>query len=86
MPDRRCVDDLTIEELEQVLLIKRREARRERLRRYADLGWLSEEAPILSEESERRCRSSSVVVSRPATITGRERSSPVPFHLDGTHR
>lgn len=54
MPDRRCVDDLTIEELEQILLIKRREARRERLRRYAALGWLSEEAPILSEESERR--------------------------------
>jgi sortase A len=52
MPDRRCVDDLTIEELEQVLLIKRREARRERLRRYADLGWLPEEVPILSEESE----------------------------------
>jgi sortase A len=52
MPDRRCVDDLTIEELEQILLIKRREARQKRLRRYADLGWLSEEAPILSEESE----------------------------------
>jgi sortase A len=54
MPDRRCVDDLTIEELEQILLIKRREARQQRLRRYADLGWLSEEAPILSEESERQ--------------------------------
>ena len=54
MPDRRCVDDLTIEELEQVLLIKRREARQQRLRRYADLGWLSEEAPILSEEPKRR--------------------------------
>jgi len=52
MPDRRCVDDLAIEELEQVLLIKRREARQQRLRRYADLGWLSEEAPILSEEYE----------------------------------
>ena len=52
MPDRRCVDDLTIAELEQILLIKRREARQKRLRRYADLGWLSEEAPILSEESE----------------------------------
>jgi sortase A len=54
MPDRRCVDDLTIEELEQVLLIKRREARQQRLRRYAALGWLSEDAPILSEESERQ--------------------------------
>jgi len=54
MPDRRCVDDLTIEELEQILLIKRREARQRRLRRYADLGWLSEEAPILSEGAERQ--------------------------------
>jgi sortase A len=52
MPDRRCVDDLTIEELEQILMIKRREARQKRLRRYADLGWLSEEAPILSKGSE----------------------------------
>ena len=54
MPDRRYVDDLTIEELEQILLIKRREARQQRLRRYADLGWLSEEAPIFSEEPERQ--------------------------------
>ncbi len=53
MPDRRCVDDLTIEELEQILLIKRREARQQRLRRYAARGWLSsEEAPIFSEEPE----------------------------------
>jgi len=54
MPDRRCVDDLTIEELEQILLIKRREARQQRLRRYAALGWLSEEAPLLAEESGRQ--------------------------------
>jgi sortase A len=54
MPDRRSVDDLTIEELEQVLLIKRREARQQRLRRYADIGWLPEEAPVLSEGPERQ--------------------------------
>jgi sortase A len=65
MPDRRCVDDLTIEELEQVLLIKRREARRERLRRYADLGWLSEEAPILSEEPERQAARGDLVHPQP---------------------
>jgi sortase A len=67
MPDRRCVDDLTIEELEQILLIKRREARRQRLRRYADLGWLSEEAPILSEESERQEVMEDIVHPRPSS-------------------
>lgn len=83
MPDRRCVDDLTIEELEQILLIKRREARRQRLRRYAARGWLSEEAPILSEQSERQeareslvhPRSSSLAQPPPAeSETGRFRS------------
>jgi sortase A len=71
MPDRRCVDDLTIEELEQILLIKRREARRKRLRRYADLGWLSEEAPILSEESEGQEAREDVVHPRSSSPTQR---------------
>lgn len=35
MRDRRCVDDLSIEELEQILILKRRQAREERLRRLA---------------------------------------------------
>lgn len=35
MPDKRCVDDLTIEELEQILLMKKRQARLERLRRLS---------------------------------------------------
>jgi sortase A len=74
MPDRRCVDDLTIEELEQVLLIKRREARQQRLRRYADLGWLSEEAPILSEESERQEATEDVV--HPRSSSPAQRPSP----------
>ncbi len=38
MRDRRCVDDLSIEELERVLLIKRREARLARLRQRGGEG------------------------------------------------
>ena len=38
MRDRRSVDDLTIEELEQILRRKKRESRLERLRRYESDG------------------------------------------------
>ena len=38
MKDRRPVDNLTIEELERVLAIKKREAREGRLRRYRSSG------------------------------------------------
>jgi sortase A len=38
MPDRRAVDDLSIEELEQILRIRKRDARMERLRRFEQLG------------------------------------------------
>src|SRR5690349_17424287 len=38
MPDRRAVDDLTIEELEQVLRLRKREARQQRLQQFASAG------------------------------------------------
>lgn len=38
MPDRRTVDDLTIEELEEILRIKKREARLARLQRFEQTG------------------------------------------------
>ncbi|NDJ35020.1 MAG: class D sortase [Chloroflexi bacterium] len=38
MPDKRTVDELTIEELEQVLRIRKREARLERLRHLEEVG------------------------------------------------
>ena len=37
MSDRRTVDELTIEDLEQILIVKRREARAERMRRLRDI-------------------------------------------------
>ena len=37
MSDRRTVDELTIEELEQLLIVRRRELRTERMRRLMSL-------------------------------------------------
>jgi sortase A len=51
MADRRTVDELTLEELEQLLLIKRRQARQESLRRLAGQGRLAGQSPMLAEEA-----------------------------------
>jgi sortase A len=50
MPDRRMVDELTIEELEKILIIKRREARAERMRRLREIGRLPADAPLPHED------------------------------------
>jgi len=50
MTDRRAVDELSIEELEQILHIKRRQARQERLRQLAAEGRLADNSPLLAEE------------------------------------
>jgi sortase A len=50
MPDRRTVDELTIEELEQILIVKRREARAERMRRLREIGRLPTEAALPHED------------------------------------
>ncbi len=50
MSDRRTVDDLTIEELEQLLIVKRREARAERVRRLGEIGRLPLDAAIPHED------------------------------------
>ena len=51
MADRRTIDELTVEELEQILLIKRRQARQERLRRLATEGRLAGRSPLLAAEA-----------------------------------
>lgn len=48
MRDKRPVDELSIEELERILAIRKREARRERLRRYDDRG---RRLPVLLEDA-----------------------------------
>ncbi len=50
MPDRRTVDELSIEELEELLLVKRREARAERMRRLREVGRLPAEAALPHED------------------------------------
>jgi sortase A len=50
MSDRRTVDELTIEELEQLLIVKRRDARTERMRRLREIGRLPAEAALPHED------------------------------------
>jgi sortase A len=50
MSDRRTVDELTVEELEQILIVKRREARAERMRRLREIGRLPAEAALPHED------------------------------------
>ncbi len=46
MRDRRSVDDLSIEELEQILRIRKREARLQRLQRFERIGRRAGAAPL----------------------------------------
>jgi sortase A len=48
--DRRTVGELTIEELEQILIVRRRQARAERMRRLRQIGRLPAEAALPSED------------------------------------
>lgn len=61
MRDRRAVDDLSIEELEQILLVKKRDARRARLERYERTGRRRGDLPLPEEaEGMERGRGSSL--------------------------
>jgi sortase A len=51
MRDRRSVDDLTIEELEQILRIKKHQARQERLKRFTDAGRRRADLPLPEDAS-----------------------------------
>ncbi|MCL7454975.1 MAG: hypothetical protein M8467_18210, partial [Anaerolineae bacterium] len=50
MTDRRTVDELSIEELEQILIVKRREARAERIGRLREIGRLPADAALPHED------------------------------------
>lgn len=50
MSDRRTVDELTIEDLEQILIVKRRQARTERMRRLQEIGRLPVESALPHED------------------------------------
>jgi len=51
MRDRRSVDDLSIEELEQILRIKKRQARMERLQRFERTGRRRADVPLPEDDS-----------------------------------
>ena len=51
MTDRRTVDDLSIEEIEQILVMKRRELRCERLQRLARAGRIVDDPPPPVDEA-----------------------------------
>ncbi|NDJ54468.1 MAG: sortase [Chloroflexi bacterium] len=51
MPDRRTVDELSIEELEEVLRIRKREARMARLRHYDEVGRRRSDMPLPTPDS-----------------------------------
>ena len=69
MSDRRTVDELTIEELEQILIVKRRQARAERMRRLREIGRLPADAALPHEDL------AAVGVGRAAGLRFRRRSS-----------
>jgi sortase A len=48
--DRRTVDELSIEELEQILIVRRRQARAERMRRLREIGRLPADAALPHED------------------------------------
>ena len=51
MADRRSVDGLTLEELEQLLIIKRRQARLDRLRQLASQGRLVDRGVLAADQT-----------------------------------
>jgi sortase A len=51
MVDKRLIEQLTLEELEQALMIKRRQLSRERLRQLAAEGRVVDQSPLLVEET-----------------------------------
>jgi len=72
MPDRRVVDDLTIEELEQVLRLRKREARLERLQKFASAGRRRTDLPSPEDMAEGQVAAPSE--PRPGARPWRERT------------
>ncbi len=77
MPDRRIVEDLSIEELEQILIVKRRETRAERMRRLQEIGRLPAEAAIPHEDLT-AISTADVAGSQADSLVARQR----PFDLE----
>lgn len=59
MPDRRSVDQLTVEELERLLIVKRRDLRRSRLHRLTQMGRVANDLPLPEDKLRRRALAAS---------------------------
>ena len=70
MVDRRPVDDLSIEELEQVLRIRRRELRHGRLRRLAEVGRVAEDPPVSVQPGARETEAALGAAGRVVDASG----------------
>jgi len=77
MPDRRTVDELSIEELEQILIVKRREMRAERLQRLRELGRIPAESALPNEDLAELNMSESSPAAAPGWESERQRSFDV---------
>ena len=66
MPDRRSVDDLSIEELERILAIKKREARQGQMRRMQRSGRIINQNPQPQADSTPASEKTAPVQSTPA--------------------
>ncbi len=88
MVDRRPVDDLSIEELEQVLRVRRRELRYGRLRRLAEVGRIADDPPLSVEDSTRAAESRASVAfggsEGQKSLAGAGRFAVVEYEADPT--
>jgi sortase A len=76
------VDELTIEELEQILIVKRREARAERMRRLRELGRVPSEAALPHED----LAASITANGQAGTVSDRDGNGQRSFDLEPLRR
>ncbi len=80
MPDRRSVDQLTVEELERLLIVKRRDLRRSRLHRLTQMGRVANDLPL--PEDKLRHNSSVSLDGPDGTRAGKKQSKFLSVEYD----
>jgi len=80
MPDRRSVDELTVEELERILVVKRRDLRRSRLHRLTQMGRVANDLPLPEDKSNQNSPTQSNWLSQ--TIRGEKNSKFLSIEYD----
>jgi len=80
MPDRRSVDELTVEELERILVVKRRDLRRSRLHRLTQMGRVANDLPLPEDKLNQNSPTQSNWLSQ--TIRGEKNSKFLSIEYD----